>query len=129
MATEALVREFQTLADALEKDAGPLALLMLLPVEPNVEDAWTVLVSARSFDGKSTRESLNEISAHLNKTLSSTVKSAIKQAAVLKSDGPFVTAMNAAFHSSGSSIDIYSTVVAGVEIPRAIVFESKRIAA
>lgn len=129
MAKEALVNEFQTLAESLEKAAGPLALLMLLPEEPNSEDAWTVLVSARSFDKKSARESLNEVSAHLNRALSESVKSRIKKATVLKSDDPFVKAMNLAFHANRSSIDIFSTVVAGVEIPRAIVFESKRIAA
>jgi len=37
--------------------------------------------------------------------------------------------MNSSVHAEHSSIDINARVVGGIEIPRAIVFESKRIAA
>jgi hypothetical protein len=37
--------------------------------------------------------------------------------------------MNSTIHAEHSPIDIISIVVGGIEIPRAIVFESKRIAA
>jgi len=102
---------------------------MLMPVEPGTEQAWTLLVSARTFDGQSQRESIKEIVSHLNSSLSDTVRPWVKRVSILKSDDPFVRAMNSTIHAEHSSIDMPSTVVGGVEIPRAIVFESKRIAA
>ena len=129
MAKEELVADFKTFVRTLEETAGPVALLMLMPVEPGTEQAWTLLVSARTFDGQSQRESIKEIVSHLNSSLSDTVRPWVKRVSILKSDDPFVRAMNSTIHAEHSSIDMPSTVVGGVEIPRAIVFESKRIAA
>ena len=113
----------------LEEAAGPLALLMIIPADPGAEDAWTLLVSARTFDDKPQRESIKTIAGHLNSVLSDSVRPWVKTISILKSDDPFVRAMNSAIHSEHSTVDLISTVVGGVEIPRAIVFESKRMAA
>ncbi len=129
MAKEELVADFKTFVRTLEETAGPVALLMLMPIEPGTEQAWTLLVSARTFDGQSKRESIKEVVSHLNSTLSDTVRPRVKRVSILKSDDPFVRAMNSTIHAEHSSVDMPSTVVGGVEIPRAIVFESKRIAA
>jgi hypothetical protein len=129
MAQEVLVDELKKLARELEKAVGPVALLMLLPADSASEEAWNVLVSARAFDHRSRKEALNELAAHLRGALSDPVKSSITRATVLKSDDPFVRAMNSAVHIERSKMDLYSRVVSGVEIPHAIVFESKPIAA
>jgi len=102
---------------------------MLMPVEPGTEQAWTLLVSARTFDGQSQRESIKEIVSQLNSSLSDTVRPWVKRVSILKSDDPFVRAMNSTIHAEHSTIDMASAIVGGVEIPRAIVFESKRTAA
>jgi hypothetical protein len=129
MAKEELVADFQTFAKALEETAGPVSLLMLMPVEPGTEQAWILLVSARTFDGQSQRESIKKIASYLNSSLSDAVRPSVKRVSILKSDDPFVRAMNSTVYAEHSFIDLASTVVGGVEIPRAIVFESKRIAA
>jgi hypothetical protein len=129
MAKEELVADFQALARNLEKSVGPVTLLMLMPVGPGFENAWALLVSARAFDHQSQRNSIKTIVAHLNSSLSETVRPSVKRVSVLKSDDPFVRAMNSSVHAEHSSVDITARVVGGVEIPGAIVFESKRIAA
>ncbi len=129
MAKEELVADFKTFVRTLEETAGPVALLMLMPVEPGTEQAWTLLVSARTFDGQSQRESIKEIVSQLNSSLSDTVRPWVKRVSILKSDDPFVRAMNSTIHAEHSTIDMASAIVGGVEIPRAIVFESKRTAA
>jgi hypothetical protein len=129
MAKEDLVADFQTFARNLEESAGPVALLMLMPVDPGSEHAWVLLVSTRAFDDQSQRDSIKTIVADLNSFLSESVRPWVKRVSVLKSDDPFVRAMNSSVHAEHSSIDITGRVVGGVEIPRAIVFESKRIAA
>jgi hypothetical protein len=128
MAKEALVTEFRKFAKKLEKRAGPVALLMLVPAGPS-EEVWTVLVSARAFDKRSRGEALGEVATYLREALSDPVKLSITSADVLKSDDPFVRAMNSAVPAERAPVDIYGRVISGVEIPRAIVFESKRIAA
>jgi hypothetical protein len=129
MAKEELVTDFQALAKTLEETVGPVVLLMLMPVDPGAEKAWTLLISAHTLDSQSERESIKTIASHLNSVLSDTVRPWIKRIAILKTDDPFVRAMNSTIHAEHSPIDIISRVVGGVEIPRAIVFESKRIAA
>ena len=129
MAKEQLVTEFRALAKVLEEAAGPLALLMILPSAPGAEDAWTLLVSARTLDDKPQRESINTIAAHLNRALSDDVRPWVKKISILKSEDPFVRAMNSTIRAEHSTVDLRSTVVGGIEISRAIVFESKRMAA
>lgn len=128
MAKEAVVTEFKKFAKKLEKRAGPVALLMLVPAGPS-EEVWTVLVSARAFDKRSRKEALGELATYLQETLSDPVKLSITSADVLKSDDPFVRAMNSAVPVERAPVDLYGRVISGIEIPRAIVFESKPIAA
>jgi|CXWL01.1.fsa_nt_gi hypothetical protein len=129
MAKEELVAGFKLFAQALEEAAGPVALLMLLPVDPASEAAWTVLVSAHGFDGRSQHDSIQAVVAQLNALGNAEVMGMVKKVGVLRTDEPFVKAMNSAIRAEGSVIDMTATTVAGVEIPRAILFESKRIAA
>jgi len=42
---------------------------------------------------------------------------------------PFVKAMNSTVSAERAPVDLYGRVISGIEIPRAIVFESKPIAA
>ena len=129
MAKDVLVTEFKRFAKKLEKSAGPVALLMLVPDAPGTEEAWIVLVSARAFDKRSRGEALGELATYLQETLSDPVKLSITSADVLKSDDPFVRAMNSSVPAKRAPVDLYGRVISGIEIPRAIVFESKPIAA
>ena len=129
MAKEELVADFQAFARNLEESLGPVALLMLMPLDPGPEHAWALLVSTRAFDDQSQRDSIKTVVADLNSFLSETVRPRVKRVSVLKSDDPFVRAMNSSVHAEHSTVDISARVVGGVEIPGAIVFESKRIAA
>jgi len=122
-----VVTEFKKFAKKLEKRAGPVALLMLVPAGPS-EERWTVLVSARAFNKRSRGEALGELATYLQ-TLSNPVKLLITSADVLKTDDPFVRAMNSSVPAKRAPVDLYGRVISGIEIPRAIVFESKPIAA
>ena len=85
-------------------------------------------MSARAFDKRSRKEALEELVTYLQ-ALSDPVKRSITSADVLKSDDPFVRAMNSSVPAKRAPVDLYGRVISGIEIPRAIVFESKPIAA
>jgi hypothetical protein len=48
---------------------------------------------------------------------------------VLRTDDPFVRAMNSRFHSEQSVMNLQSFNISGVDIARAVLLESKRVAA
>jgi hypothetical protein len=47
----------------------------------------------------------------------------------LRTGDPFVRAMNSRFHAEQSVINLDSVNVTGIDIPRAVLLESKRVAA
>jgi hypothetical protein len=124
-----LVDEIQRLARELRERQGPIALLMLMAPDLSVDGDWNIIVSARGFDKKTRASSVKELTQILRKNLSKTLWPQITRATVLRTNDPFVRAMNATFRTKRSLLQLQSCSVSGFEIPKAIVFESKKVAA
>ena len=129
MDREVLVAEIRKLASELRQHEGPLALLMLVSPDPSVDDDWNIVVSARGFNHRSRAEGVHQLTNLLRRTLSKDVWPKIKRATVLRTDDPFVDAMTSAFRTQRGVLDLRSCNVFGFEIPKAIVFASKKVAA
>ncbi len=129
MDQDALVAGLKKLASDLEKKEGPLALLMLLAPDLETNDAWNLIVSAHGFDRQSRGHAVKEVSALLRESVNESEWSRIARATVLRTDDPFVRAMNSAFRAENSVINLQACNVFGIDIPRAVLLESKQVAA
>ena len=124
-----MVTGLRKVAEDLEKTEGPLALFMLLAPDGETSDAWNVIVSAHGFDIKSRGNAVRQLSEWLRQNVSESEWPRIARATVLRTDDPFVRAMNSAFHAEHSLINLQACSISGIDIPRAVLLESKRVAA
>jgi hypothetical protein len=103
---------------------------MLLAPDAETNDAWNLIVSAHGFDKKSRGSALRQLSESLRENVSKSEWRRIARATVLRTDDPFVRAMNSSFHvAERPAINLQSYNISGIDIPRAVLFESKRVAA
>lgn len=126
---DALVEQLQKLASNVETMAGPLALFMLVAPDIETNDAWNVVVSAQGLDAKSRGSAVRLLSELLRNVVDESHWSQIARTTVLRTDDPFVRSMNQVFHTEHRPLKLQACNVFGFELPKAIVLESKRIAA
>lgn len=129
MDQDTLVAGLKKLAVDLAEKEGPLALLMLIAPDIETGDSWNLIVSAHGFDRMSLGKAVSEVSELLRQNVNESEWSRIARATVLRTDDPFVRAMNSEFHAENSVINLQSYNVVGIDIPRAVLLESKRVAA
>jgi hypothetical protein len=129
MDQEILVKQIQKVAKRLRAREGPVALLMLLAPDIESEDAWNLIVSAKGLDRRSRGAAVKEFTHWLREDVDQSQWPRIARATVLRTDDPFVKAINKAFRARGSAMNLQSCNVFGVEIPKAILIESNKVAA
>ena len=117
------------LAEELEKRVGPLALFMLLAPDTETDDAWHLIVSAPGFDARPRTKAIGEIIDLLRSDLPKAAWERVLRVTVLRTSEPFVRGMNTTFNAEHSVRHLNSVNIAGVEIPRAVLFESRKVAA
>ena len=128
MDKEILVEAFRRVLVRLDREAGPVALLMLLAPDTSGE-SWTVLCSASGFDRERRSATLHWLTTALQDALDAKTLHTIRRASVLRTDDPFVQAVNRAFHVTSSAMELFEANVSGFEIPMAILFHSAPAAA
>jgi hypothetical protein len=126
---DALIAGLKKVAADIEAKEGPLALFMLVAPDAETGDAWNVIVSAHGFDMKSRGNAVRQVSDWLRQNVSESEWPRIARATVLRTNDPFVQAMNSAFHAEESVINLQACNISGIDIPRAVLLESKRVAA
>lgn len=129
MDQDALVAGLQKLAAELENREGRLALFMLTAPDAETIDAWNLIVSAQGFDVKSRGNAVRQVSDLLRQNVAESEWPRIARVTVLRTKDPFVRAMNTAFHAEHSVVNLQACNIFGIEIPRAVLLESKRVAA
>jgi hypothetical protein len=123
---EILVTELRKFAERVESTAGPVALLMLLAPDVESDDAWNLIVSARGLNHEPRSIAVTRLTQLLRAAVNRTLWSRIGRATVLRTDDPFVRAINTAFSTNGNVVNIQSCNIAGMDIPKAILFVSNR---
>jgi hypothetical protein len=124
-----LVADLRKVADDLEAEAGPLALFMVVASNPDTNDGLNMIVSAPGLDAKSIGVAVSELSDALRRNVRQSEWRRFLRVTPLRTGDPFVRAMNSRFHAEQSVINLDSISVTGIDIPRAVLLESKRVAA
>jgi hypothetical protein len=121
--------ELRKLAKRVSQSEGPLALFMVLGSDAENEDAWNLIVSSRGLDNKSRGAAIKELTRLLRDEVDASHWAQFRRTTVLRTDDPFVRALNEALPPRHTVINLESTTVGGIEIPKAIVLESHKTAA
>lgn len=128
MDQKALVEDLKGLFQEVDRRYGPVALMMLLASDPEREDAWNLIVSTKEFDRTSRSDAIGKMTDLLATVLQRKNWERILRVTVLKTDDPFVQEMNGIFETNESVLRLRSEFVSGVEIPKALVLQSKAAA-
>lgn len=129
MDQDPLVISLEKVATELAQKEGPLALFMLLAPDAETTDRWNLIVSTHGFDRKSRGNAIRQVSELLRQRVPESEWPRIARVTVLRTDESFVRAMNTAVESENKVAYMQSCSVFGVEIPQAVLFQSRRVAA
>jgi len=127
MDNEILVKEFGQMPKILKQEKGPLSLLMLKAFDAEMNDYWNLIVSAPAYDNLTLKMALTDLVTICNKHLSKAVLETITRTIILETTDPFVREINQAFKVKNTVKYVYSSVIAGIHLEKAIIFESHPI--
>jgi hypothetical protein len=127
MDREVLVKQMRRLERELRRQHGPVALFMLVPIE-SWGDAWRLVVSTKGFNRLGRAESIRQLIDLLRRVADREVWSHVPFVEVLRTDDRFVAAMTA-WHPTQSVVDLHALEIQGFEIPKAVLFPAKKVAA
>ena len=127
MDREVLVNQIRRLERELRRLHGPVALLMLVPLE-SWGDAWRLVVSTKGFNQIGRAEGIRQLILLLRRVADRELWSRVPFVEVLRTDDPFVAAMTA-WYSTRSVVDLHALDIQGFEIPKAVLFRAKKVAA
>jgi hypothetical protein len=125
---EALVSEFRRSLRNLEKEIGRVWLLLLVAPDEQTTDSWNVIVSADGYDRKTRGAAVRDFVGALRRSVDRAYWPSIARTTVLKKDDPFVNAFKQAYSSIKPGATLHSLNIYGIEIPKAVVVESKQAA-
>ena len=124
-----MVADLRKLANDLETQEGPLALFMLVAPDAETSDSWNLIVSSHGLDRKSLGSAVRNVTDALRRNVRQSEWSQFARVTVLRTDDPIVRAMNSRFYAEQSVMNLQSFNVSGIDIARAVLLESKRVAA
>ncbi|KHD07413.1 hypothetical protein PN36_01360 [Candidatus Thiomargarita nelsonii] len=126
MDNEVLVKEFRKTIKGIKQEKGPVSLFMLKAFDADIGD-WNLIVSAPAYDNLNLKTALTHLITLLNKHLSQASLRKIIQSTILKTSDPFVKEMNQVFKATNTLKYVHSSVISGVYLEKAIIFESHRL--
>ena len=124
MDNEILLEEFRKIVRILRREQRRMALFML---KSDIESYWNVIVSTPEYDSLTAKKALKHLISILRSNLSREVLRRIIRLTVLKTDDPFTKGMNRTFDVRNSEKYIRSSVVSGIYIENAVIFESASV--
>jgi hypothetical protein len=125
MDNAALVDEWMKVVTAVRREKGHVALFMLTAIDPGMEQAWNLIVSAEGYDQSPAGEALKHLVNIVRENISVEHLRSLKRATVLKTSDPFVRSINQAFSVKSSTVRIQSSTFSGIFIESAILLESQ----
>lgn len=125
MDQELLVNGLKALFQKLDQQYGPVLLLMSLAVDVGIEDWWNLIISAKGLDQHTRAEAIHIAADLMRESLPKKVWPSIARVSVLRTDDPFVKGMNSWYRAEDAPLMVQSATISGVEIPKAIVLQSK----
>lgn len=126
MDNEILVKEFQKMIKGLKQEKGAISLFMLKAFDADMND-WNLVVSAPAYDNLTLKTALTHLITVLNNHLSQAILRRIIQSSILKTTDPFVREINQVFKVTNTVKYVHSSVISGIYLEKAIIFESHRL--
>lgn len=129
-----LVRGLEALYRDLDRQYGPMRLLMLLALVPGIEDYWNLVVSAKGLDEVGRAAAIGKVVDLLTESMPEKTWPGIGRVSVLRTDDPFVKGIekirrnHQAFAEEDSTLHLQDTTVSGIEVPEAIVLQQPKAA-
>ncbi|MCP4110513.1 MAG: hypothetical protein GY749_34155 [Desulfobacteraceae bacterium] len=123
MNNEILVKEFRKIEKILEQEHGHVVLFMLKAFDTDIL-LWNVIVSTPEYDKMTTKKALKHLISILRSNLGKDILRKILRLTVLKTNDPFVEEMNRVFKVKDFEKYIRPSVISGIYLENAIVFES-----
>ncbi len=120
---EILVKEFRHFIKVFQQENGPVSLFMLKAFDAEIP-RWNIIVSAPVYDDLSLKTALTHLITTLNHHLSKTILKQIIRSTVLETTDPFVKEINQVFKVKNTVKYVYSSVISGINLEKAIIFES-----
>jgi len=127
MDNEILVKEFGKMTRILKQEKGQLSLLMLKAFDAEMNDYWNLIVSTPAYDNLTLKMALTDLVTIFNNHLSQAVLETITRTIILETTHPFVREINQAFKVKKTVKYVYSSVISGIHLEKAIIFESHPI--
>lgn len=122
---EVLVKEFRKVVSHLRKTVDGIELMILASPYEDSQNDWEFVISAREYDVRGHYEAIGEVIAILRRTLSEDVWFRAYRVQVLRTDDPFVQTFKRRYYYLKSGAEVPPTTIAGREIGKAIVFETR----
>ena len=126
MDNEILVKEFRQMVKVFQQENGPVSLFMLKAFDAEIP-RWNIIISTPVYDDLSLKTALTHLITALNNHLSKSILKQIIRSTVLETTDPFVKEINQAFNVKNAVKYVYSSVISGIELEKAIIFESHPI--
>ncbi|MDM8557843.1 hypothetical protein [Candidatus Parabeggiatoa sp. HSG14] len=127
MDNEILVKEFGKMPKILKQEKGQLSLLMLKAFDAEMNDYWNLIVSTPAYDNLTLKMALTDLVTIFNNHLSKAVLETVTRTIILETTNPFVREINQAFKVRNTVKYVYSSVISGINLEKAIIFESHPI--
>jgi hypothetical protein len=124
MDNEILVKEFREMTKILKQEKGSLSLLMLKAFDAEMNDYWNLIVSTPAYDNLTLKMALTDLVTIFNNHLSKAILESITRTIILETTDPFVKEINQAFKVKNTVKYVYSAVISGIYLEKAIIFES-----
>ncbi|RKZ51382.1 MAG: hypothetical protein DRR16_06650 [Candidatus Parabeggiatoa sp. nov. 3] len=124
MDNEILVKELGKMTQIFKQEKGQLSLLMLKAFDAEMNDYWNLIVSTPAYDNLTLKMALTDLVTLFNKHLSQAVLETITRTIILETTDPFVKEINQAFKVKNTVKYVYSAVISGINLEKAIIFES-----
>jgi hypothetical protein len=121
---EILVNEFRKILQVVKHEQVAISLFMLKALDADV-NMWNLIVSSLEYDPVSTKKAVQQIIHILNTHLKKSLLKSIIRVTILKTSDPFVEEINRVFPVTHGVKHIQSSVISGVYIEKAIIFESR----
>jgi hypothetical protein len=129
MDQEVLVNGLREVVARIEKNEGPVLLLMLAEADVGISDMWEVIVSSPGFDALPLREAVERFSDYLRECIDKSLWPYISRTVILRTDDPFVEGILRRLPQFGAGSTVRPLIVSGVEISTAMIIEAKKLAA
>ncbi|HVR38305.1 MAG TPA: hypothetical protein VMU84_04365 [Thermoanaerobaculia bacterium] len=103
-----------------------MSLVLLVAPDEDTVSSWNVIVGAPSFDEKSIGDAVEEVADSLRSRLKKSLWPIVARVTTLRTNDPFFLGLRRDFPSLTPGATLHGVRVSGIDIPRAIVIESKK---